>query len=229
MVVVICALLFVFSVIKIRENLYRLNSPKFVNIARGKILLANALVLASTLILLIELWRGLDSPNLRFFIKLGTLICFLGSATALVGADKILFKKNKQIMAISFESQSHQYSEQERYAEAKKSIKAACEMDPEELKYWLLYALLEKDANKAGKYIQIAEQMMIQKKLKSKALFSLIEYCKGIRVLNEHGSIDIALEYLNKSQEFHYDKKREKLIQEIENAKHRGEAVLLKF
>lgn len=216
MIVFVALFFLLVSTIRLKESLCRLSTPKSVRAFRFKIVLADLFVLASIILLSVELWMGKNNPNWKFFVNAGVLIYLFWGAVDLIKLNRILFKSNNEVMAISFELQSERYSAQGNHAEAIKCIETLCDdLDPDEPQHWLKRSLGEKNLNKAKEYVEIAEKLIKEKELKSEGLSSLLEYCKGIHLIAGGGNTDNALEHFNKSLELVYDKKRDEYIRKV--------------
>lgn len=214
-IVILAAL---YCIVKARKAVNRLHTPKSVQIARVWAFLANALTIASVVIIILELWV-MPLSGWKFLTGLGILIVFLSEVGSLVKVDIILCKPILRTIAYSYAMQANRAIENGLDGEAIKKIRMACEFDPEEPRHWLTFSVLEKnDLKKAREYMQIAENLIAERGMKSRRISAWKEFIKGNLILAEHGNIQLALEHFNGSLKLHYDKERAKFVQKIEES-----------
>lgn len=211
---IIVILIAFYSIVKAKKAINRLSTQKSVQIARIWAFLANTLTFTCLAIIGIEL-SMMPLSGWRFLATLGLLIAFLSEVIPLVKVDRILWRPTLRAVAYSCAMQSNHDIEKGSEAEAIEKIRRACELDPEEPRHWLTFSMLEKDVKKAREYMQVAENLITAKNLKSKKISAWIEFIKGNLILAEHGKIQLALEHFNSSLKLYYDKERAKFIQEI--------------
>lgn len=204
-----------YSIAKVKKDINKLSTPKSVQIARVWAFLANILTVASVAIAIVELWMARLS-GWGFLAALGLLIVFLSEMVPLIKVDIILLKPAIRAVAYSFVMQSSRNIEKGLDVEAIKKIRMACELDPDEPRHWLTFSVLEKDVKKAREYMQVAENVIQEKGLKSKEISAWIEFIKGNLILAEHGNTPLAFEHFNNSLKLYYNKERAEFVQKIQ-------------
>lgn len=204
------------SIIRIRADIHQIDTPKAVKIRRVLIICTDLLVCIAFIMALHEVWKGLMNYTWTLLFDFCLTFVLLLEIMPLIKINKIIFRSTSEIIATNYALLSEEQFERGLCTEAIDNIKRACDLAPNIPENWLVFSRLEKDIRISRKYIEIAENLIKKNGLESKAMTSLVEYCKGLCQLEEGGSIELALEHFYRSLELNYDKEHAQFVQNIE-------------
>jgi hypothetical protein len=204
---------------KLGKHIHCLYTPKQVKIARFGVILVNILVLVVAIEVLFEIWTQWGNFGWRFYINLFILACIVPVVIFRVKENVLLLKPVNKVIANSHAILSSCELESDLDVQAKINIQKACELNPEEPRYWLILSAQEQNIQKAKEYLQVAEDLIKKKNIKCNKIHALMEFNKGCLFLNENGKMELALQHFNHSLALKYNKERAKFIEKVKASK----------
>ena len=163
----------------------------------------------------VNIWRYREGP---YWIRLAYIISLLAVVSEtriLYLARKLLWKPDNRIIADYYATLSNKYVLENADSDAIKAIETACQMEPDEPRFWIQYSLIEKDRGKAMEHVDKAEQLIEEHRIQSDELLARLEYSKGALLLDDAAYTEHALEHLEKSLELNYSKNLADTIEKI--------------